>query len=355
MRVIRGYLLRTVLGGTALVMAVLLSLAGFIEFIGQLNNLGEGSYGVPQALLYVLLKLPTIGFVMMPIGVLIGALLSLGNLASRSELIALRSAGCSPLQLARAVMAAGGLLALFTLLLGEYIGPPSERFARQYRAMSQLGEEMPRAGPSSWIRDGNVFLNIAWPSEQLPAGRVLLLRVVPGERLEAIGRGDALELDGQGQWVMQNYAESRFQPDRVEVVRESAALQTAGLNAELLGLTVLRPNTLDGLELLRYTQYLKRNDLDARPFEVEFWGRIASSAAVILMCMLAVPFVLGPLRRAGNGGRMLLGVVIGLGYFLLSRALADGGEVWNLGPAVTAWLPTFVLGLATLLVLARAR
>ncbi|MCC5794461.1 MAG: LPS export ABC transporter permease LptG [Chromatiales bacterium] len=355
MKVIRGYLWRNILGASALVLAVLLGIAGFVEFVGQLGDLGEGRYGIPQALLYVLLKLPTFGFVMLPIAVLIGSLLGLGALAARSELIVLRAAGCSPVQLARATLAAGLALGLFTLMLGEYLGPPAERFARQYRAMAKSGDEVPRTGPSTWIRDGQVFLNVIWPDDQRPEGGVFLFRVAPGEALIAFGRADALEPDASGQWVLQNFAESRFNEDGVSVTRVPAALEASGLDPDLLGLTVLRPNTLSGMALLRYVRYLQRNDLEARPYLVELHGRIAAAVAVPLMCLLAVPFVLGPLRRAGNGGRMMIGVVIGLAWFLVSRALADGGEVWALAPALTAWMPTMLLAVAAAVALARAR
>lgn len=355
MRVVRSYLSWTIAGGTALVLAVLLSLAAFIEFVGQLDELGEGNYGILEAMLYVALKLPTLGFVMLPIAVLLGALLGLGSLASRSELIALRAAGYSPLQIGRGALAAGVVLGLLTLLLGEYLGPPAERFARQYRALAKSGDDTPQAGPSSWIRDGDVFLNVMWPSERNPSGGVFLYRLRLGEGLEALGRADALESAEGDRWALKNFTETRFSSDGVQVTQEPRSLESLGLNPELLGMTVLRPNTLDGRELLGYVRYLRRNELDARQYEVEFWSRIAAAVAVPLMCVLAVPFVLGPLRRTGNGGRLLIGVVIGLGYFLASRALTDGGVVWNLTPLLTAWAPTLLLALAVVWALIRAR
>ena len=39
MRILHGYLLRTILGTTGLVLAVLLSLGAFITFVGQLNDI----------------------------------------------------------------------------------------------------------------------------------------------------------------------------------------------------------------------------------------------------------------------------------------------------------------------------
>ncbi|MDH4023020.1 MAG: LptF/LptG family permease, partial [Gammaproteobacteria bacterium] len=102
-------------------------------------------------------------------------------------------------------------------------------------------------------------------------------------------------------------------------------------------------------------QYLKQSGLNARRYEVAYWSRIASTLAVPLMCILAVPFVLGPLRSGGAGLRMLAGLGIGLTWFLVSRTLSDGGAVWNLSPVLVAWLPTVLLAVATTLVLARTR
>ena len=92
---------------------------------------------------------------------------------------------------------------------------------------------------------------------------------------------------------------------------------------------------MTGKALWRYIQYLKRNGLAARDYEVAFWSRFAAMLAVPFMCVLAVPFVLGPLRATGTGARMVVGIGIGLAWFLVSRALADGGAVWNLNP----WRP----------------
>ena len=110
-RILRGYLFRTILGTTGLVLAVLLSLGAFIEFVGQLDDIGVGEYGLLDALGWVLLQMPTIVAQLLPIAALLGALLGLGSLASRSELIVLRAAGVSPRGLARSVLVTGIVLA----------------------------------------------------------------------------------------------------------------------------------------------------------------------------------------------------------------------------------------------------
>ena len=87
MTLLRTYIVLAVLRGVATVMAVLLAVTCVIEFVGQLNDVGTGDYGLQTALIYVGLRVPGRIFTMLPIGALIGALLSLGNLAVHRELV----------------------------------------------------------------------------------------------------------------------------------------------------------------------------------------------------------------------------------------------------------------------------
>jgi lipopolysaccharide export system permease protein len=74
---------------------------------------------------------------------------------------------------------------------------------------------------------------------------------------------------------------------------------------------------------------------------------------ILVMPILALAFVFGPLRSAGAGGRLMVGVLIGLGYFLASKMLASSGQVFDLNPALVSWFPTMALLLITVIALRR--
>ena len=355
MRILRGYLFRTIIGTTGLVLAVLLSLGAFIEFVGQLDDIGIGNYGLLNALGWVALRMPNIIAQMLPIATLLGALLGLGTLAGRSELIVLRAAGVSPRGLASSVLATGVVLAVAGLAISMYLAPPLERYARQQRELAKFGQAGISAGDSAWIRDRRTILNVVPPTEEFPAGNVYVFRLGEGGTLEAIGRAESVRAEPDRRWFLHNYAESRFTPAAIQKSLATQALALEGVNPDLLGLTIIREETMTGAALWRYVQYLKRSGLQARSYEVAFWSRIASLFAVPLMCVLAVPFVLGALRSGGAGSRLLAGLGIGLAWFLVSRTLADGGAVWNLNAVAVAWLPTGLLAIVTTALLGRSR
>ena len=106
---------------------------------------------------------------------------------------------------------------------------------------------------------------------------------------------------------------------------------------------------------MSYIGYLKRNSLDANRYETELWYRIARTATVMVMPLLALAFVFGSLRTGGAGARLMIGIVIGLAYYLASEMLANSGQVFNLNPALIAWLPSGVLLIVTLFALNRVR
>src|SRR5215208_7900019 len=104
--ILSRYVIRAVIGTTLLVMLVLLVLSGLYLFITQQDEIGIGTYSLPDALMFVGLNLPKYAFDMLPIAALIGALLALGNLARSMELVVVRAAGVSVARIAMWVVAA---------------------------------------------------------------------------------------------------------------------------------------------------------------------------------------------------------------------------------------------------------
>ena len=157
MGLLNGYLMRTIIASTALVLLVLLALAALFEFIGQMEDV-KGNYGIAQALIYTLLRLPQLSFEMLPMAALIGALLGLGGLAGNSELVVMRTAGLSVARLSGMVATTGVVLMVFTALIGEYIGPPLDYYARTMRNEARFQQDERNSGNAAWVKDGSVIL-----------------------------------------------------------------------------------------------------------------------------------------------------------------------------------------------------
>lgn len=355
MRIINRYLFNAVAGSTALVLLVLVSLGGFIQFVSELDDLGQGSYDMLTAIQYVLLKLPRLAHDMLPVSVLLGSLLGLGALASGSELISLQAAGVSFGRLAASVALTGTAIAITGGAIGEFVSPELELYARQMRAVAKSGDA-DITGTSAWLRDGDKIFNVRPATGGIDYAGVYVFRLADqeaeaGAALAGIGRADPFET-AANTWDFQHYRESVLDLSGVTISNEINSAQVEKLN-DLLSITAVRESSLTITELYHYVRYLQSNGLDAERYEIAFWSRVATVAGIVVMCMLAVPFVFGPLRDTGAGARMIVGVLIGVGYFLLSRTLADSAAVFDLNPIVVAWVPTSLLLIGTLIALRR--
>jgi lipopolysaccharide export system permease protein len=253
------------------------------------------------------------------------------------------------------VAVSGLALTIATALIGEFIGPPTDYFARTMRNDARFEKDDIDFGNAAWIKDGPVILHLERINSEFEFGGVYLFRFNDDHSLQSIARAENSGIDDTDQWVLENVRETRFVGDGVRAVQASVALESFDLNSELLGITLVKPVSLSARGLMSYIGYLRRNELTAERYETELWSRIARTATVLIMPVLALGFVFGPLRSSGYGGRLMLGVLTGLGYFLASEMLANSGQVFNLNPAIVSWMPSLVLLLIALFALSRVR
>ena len=352
--ILSQYMMRTILTTTALVLVVLLALAGLFEFIAELDDM-QGDYQTPRVVLYTALRLPQLAFEMLPVAALIGSLLGLGALAANSEIIVMRSAGLSIRKLSAMVAVTGFVLFVFAGLLGEYSGPPLDYFARNMRLEARFEQDDKRLGNAAWVRDGPVILHLERVSSEFEFGSLYMFLLDEGNGLASIAKAENSGIDDDDRWILENLQETRFEDDGVQVVASSLAIESFDIDAEVLGISLVKPQSLSGRGLMSYIAYLKRNSLDARRYETELWYRIARTTTVVVMPILALAFVFGSLRTGGAGERLMIGVVIGLGYYLASEMLANSGQVFRFDPAVIAWLPSALLVIVTVIALNRIR
>ncbi|HEX6992594.1 MAG TPA: LPS export ABC transporter permease LptG [Gammaproteobacteria bacterium] len=355
MRRLTRYIALEVLKGIGLALAVLVAVTSFVELVGQLDDVGTNDYGFREALLYVALRLPRTVFEILPPAALIGALLSLGNMAVHRELVVMRASGVSNLQLLRAVSLAGFALLVVMVLLGESLAPSLGAYAREMR-MRALHEDLIEAGESTWLKSGDRIWNLRRGQDEFGFGGVYMFDLDRDFRLERIARADFAEPGGEGEWLLTNYAATEFLgDDGVAVRHERIARERTNLSTDLLALSVVREDLLDTPALRRYIAYLEANDLDSSSYRIAYWARIANVVSVVLMTVLALPFVFGGLRSAGKGARLLAGLVIGLGYYVATQMMQSSGEVFDIDPLIVAWAPSAVLLAITAIAFLRLR
>lgn len=353
--ILSRYVMRAVIGNTALVMLVLLALSALYLFITQQDDIGVGTFSVSNAFMYVGLTLPKYAFDLLPIGALIGSLLALGNLARTLELVVVRTSGVSAMRIALWTAMAGVILMIATGLIGEVLAPPMEQYAQQMKTFAKFNDYSMAGNRSAWAKDGDMVISVRQQSADNRYGGVYVFNFDAQRRLRSVGHANNASIDENNRWQLENYVESRLGDERVETRKAAETHLQTRLSPEFLGLAVLEPESLPGRGLYSYIQHLRENNLDSRVYETAFWARIARTVAVAIIVVLAVPFAFGPMRSTGTGARTVVGIMIGVAFFLMAKMLESGGAVFNMPPLMVAWLPTVLLAIITTFAVSRVR
>jgi lipopolysaccharide export system permease protein len=350
-RIIDRYLAKAVLGGTLLTLAVLVPLLAFFLLADELDQVGTAQYRFLDAVLFVTLSMPRYIYQVFPIATLIGALVGLGTLASRSELVAIRAAGVSIGRIVLGAQIGGLVLALSAVLLGEVVAPPAEQRALALRARAQTGDVVQMTASGFWAKDGDTFVQI----REIASGRQLSdidIYRVEGDRLLEATHAVGARYRG-GNWVLEDLERSRISDDGVEVERVEAAGWSSLLSPRLLKVIVVEPHALPVWGLFRYIAFMKTNGQDAGPYEVAFWGKIVHPFLVLSVIFVSIPVLLGSARTSGLGGRIFAGIVIGIAFYLVSRTFSFLALLYHLNPGIAAFTPPILFVAAALLLLRR--
>ena len=350
------YLIRNVIVGVALVLLILSVISGFVTFITQVDDVGTGTYGIRESLVFTMLILPNRVYDLLPFATLLGTLFGLGSLAVHSELDVMRASGFSTARIASSAAAAGIMIAIVSLLLGEFIGPNADRVARQYRALKKL-QQVSFAGSNSgaWMKQGDMIVNVEQMLGEDSLGGVYLYRFDENRKLVSLGHADSAGIQDDGGWFLRNLRETQFEADRVSASQSARVRQDGRIDATVLGFSVVDAENLSLTGLYNYAKYLRDNSLDARFYEASLWSRVAGNVAIVVMTLLAIPFVLGPLRSSGAGTRMLVGLLIGVAYDLINKTLVNSSSVFELNPLIIGWAPTVALVVLSTIGILRVR
>jgi lipopolysaccharide export system permease protein len=354
MKLLDRYVAREVILSTLLALTVLVGMSAFFELVGELDDIGKHDYGALQAIQYALLSIPTYTYELLPTAALLGTLLGLGGLAANSELIVMRASGVSVWRIVWAVTQVGGVLIALGFFVGEVVAPLTKHYAESERAIAKSEHVSLKGRDGIWARDGLNYINIR---RVLPEGRLEGISIYEFDEAHRLRTATYAEGASylQERWLLEGVRQSLIHEDGVEVRSRDQVEWGSLINPDLLDVVAVRPEDLPTWNLRKYINYLRDNGLSSERYELALWIKVISPLSSVVMLLLALPFVFGPLRSVGAGQRVLVGILVGVGVYLLNKTVSRMGQVYDFNPFLSAALPTLLfLGIA-LLALRRVR
>lgn len=336
------------LGRIAATLVALIAIFLIAEAFDKARYLGHGLDG-SLLVEYLILKIPFMISQFMPVVVLLAASILLVDLSRHQELVAIRAAGLGVNKVLVPLLAAAGMVAVFTFAVSNWIAPQTnqrldkiERVNIHHLADTTQGIQ--------WLRDGQRFFRLQ------PLGSHIFQFIM-------------LKTDAQGHWLERVQADRAYYQDHAWHLHNVYISLPAGDNLGLKRLAEMNipssvgPGTADPpqpqhmgfIELMHYARNLERAGLASAGFRFTLQRKLAVPVSCLIMVVLAVALCMHMGGRLGTASwGIMLALILGLGSYVMGTATKLLTFGYYLPADFSAWLPNLLtLGFAGFLLLHR--
>lgn len=354
MKALQNYVGKTIIVSTLLVILVVLALQTFVNFVGELRDIGEGDYGAFQAFIYVILGLPQAIYELFPMAAMLGVIVGLGTLAAHNELTILRASGVSIGQITLMVLKTVLLMIAVVTLIGVLLAPQLVHLAEREKGLQTSGGQAITTQQGTWLKNGSTFIHIQaiLPGKHLRG--ITRYTFSSSHQLERASFAEEADFDNN-QWHLHNVVESRFFSEHVETKHIKDEDINLVLNPAFVHAAEEEPQELTLPKLYKFILYQKSNGMHANEYLLVFWQRLMQPIASLVMIFLAIPCIFGPLRSVTVGLRMIAGVAIGFGFYIVNSFFGPMSIVYQFPPFLAAALPSILFFFAGLWMMQRVR
>ena len=337
---------------------VVLALVGLLSLVILLDQLGEvdDNYGLSQALTYMIYKVPGLTYQLFPISMMLGALISLGSLASSSELVAIRTSGVSIIRIISALMVPVVSISLVALLLAQFLVPFAEERAEQLKASNQTKSSTQDFSVGKWVKQDNTFLHIAGAGGSGDLYGITRYDFNAEKQLQALSFAKQARYEPVSKvWVLSSVQTTLITENSTQAVVNESVSWDLSLTPEFIQTVLYKVDNLSLTGLLKYSRFLAQQGLDTATFMLSFWSKLFQPLAAISLVIIGAAFVFGPLRSVTVGQRTITGIVVGLLFKFSQELIAPTSQIVGFPPVLAALIPILISLMVGLWLLARVR
>ncbi|MCP5145526.1 MAG: LPS export ABC transporter permease LptG [Gammaproteobacteria bacterium] len=338
-RYVTGYFVKALL----LVSVMLLALFSFVSLVDELDNVGQGSFTMQDAIAIVALTMPKRILDLLPTIALLGTVIGLGSMAGNREIVILRALGWSPWRIGRPVLLLVALLAVLVPVTQHLIIPPLERQAGELRAHSLSDSFVSASSSEFWTRSGQFLVRVGAATMGVAPEDIEIYQIDETGNVSQVTRAAQADILEDNRWLLHDVRISQLREDEVKDSAIESLEWESFLSEKQMSAFLVPAQTLSLIDLSRYIKRLTTSGLSTLRFRLIFWQQAAIPLSLIAMTIVGLPFVMGSTRSFSAGSRIAVGATIGIVFYLLQQVAGHVTLIAELNPVLTSLLPSFIL------------
>jgi LPS export ABC transporter permease LptG/LPS export ABC transporter permease LptF len=367
------YIARSWVGNVALVLLAFAAIYFLGDFMDLIDDVQQHHVKGRVIFHYYAFFMWQIAYTVAPVAVLVGVLVTLGLLARRNEVTAMKAGGISVYRASLPVLGMGLLASLLLYGMQEWILPTTNKAAaldrnvikgRPAQSSDQFDRRWVLASDERFYnfdyiieREGGLPRGLAEPGADFAAVYGFSMYDVDAKTWElrerlfatrAVWNAATRTYDLERGWRRTTGARSSFRPFVTQRVRAIGRDPGGEIEPPSYFRREEKPSdTMSFGELRAYIASLEARGFDVARLRVQLHRKLAFPMVGLVMTLLAVPFSFVVARRGALYG-IGIAVVIAIVYWAVLATFGSLGENALLAPWLAAWAPNLIFGAAGL-------
>ncbi|MGO3874797.1 LPS export ABC transporter permease LptG [Psychrobacter celer] len=343
------------------------------SYLSELDSLDD-SYTMSEAIKYIFYRSPYFLEQFIPTGALLGAVVGLGLLANKSELVVMRAAGVSIYRIVGWVLQPALIFVLLALALNQFVLPHSNQLAKDIndedsrslvtsvRGYWTVQPRFENAQDGSTKPAGSDILYIDYADVQGNIGEVKrwhldndgnLQTAIHAKDGQYVGRQalDSSSGTPSGQyryeWQLNDMTtlsiNQGFESSQAVFASDTLSLPFAPESVYLL---TRKAEDLSLTQLYEHRQFMRGQGNRSLEHELAFWQKLLSPLSILSLVIVACSFVFGSLRTHSLGLRIVVALLFGLLFSYIQDLVGFISLATGFSPMLMVLLP--IIGSALL-------
>ena len=339
-------------------------------YLSELDALND-SYTMSEALKYILYRSPYFLEQFIPTGALLGAVVGLGLLANKSELVVMRAAGVSVYRIVGWVLQPALLFVLLALGINQFVLPYSNQLAheindadssalvtsvRGYWTMQPSVKTADgNADKSTLEPDGSDILYIDYADVQGNIGTVKRWHLDKNGNLQTAIHAEGGRYSGRTpvsdasanpnekyryEWQLKNMTTLTINQGFDSTQAKSASdILSLPFAPESVYLLTREAEDLSLTQLYEHRQFMQQQNKRSLEHELAFWQKLLSPLSILSLVIVACSFVFGSLRTHSLGLRIVVALLFGLLFSYMQDLVGFISLATGFSPLLMVILP----------------
>lgn len=341
MYILHKYLLREITKYFGMITLMVVCVYTIVDFFERVDNFMEAGAPLSSTFRYLAYKIPFIIAQILPVGVLLAVLVTVGLMNKKNELVALKSSGIGIYTLFKPIGLIGLLSGLTLFFISEGIVPITMAKANDiYLKEVKKVSAMATRENNIWIKGKRSFTHITHYNRIEHAVFGVTLHQFD-DRFRLIRRVDSPKgVFEDGKWVLIDIMEQRIDPvENTLVVRFHARkAEPVDLLPEDLNRVAKKSEEMSFNELRDYIDAIESEGYNAGNYRVDLHAKTALPFVCLIMCMVGSGIAVRASFKDGLSVIIAGGIVIVFLYWVVFSFCISLGYGNVLPPVIAAWL-----------------